>query len=197
MTEFEGQIFNEGVNDVDFDRDQDEANSQDLSWIKELVRGEKQREEAGVVDFSPAFDPKNLVMKETIDFLKVLKLSFIKNATYFNQLKGPSEGHIKVYGISKTHTDFMLFRNGYKLIFSMTKPGQIVIKFHHLSTPFINNDYNQVESEQIIKSPIPQTALEARWGAFNELVWTHAEKRINVEYLVKFYIKNFVHSSTK
>ncbi len=197
MTEFNGENLNADFSDVEQENKATDE-TMDLSWIKELVRGEKQREEAGVVDFSPAFDPKNLVLKDTIEFLRSLKMAFIKSATTFNQLKGPSEGHIKVYGISKTHSDFMLFRNGYKLIFSMTKPGQIIIKFHHLSTPFIGNDYNQPETAQKrVHSPIPQTALEARWGAFNELVWTHAEKRINIEYLVKFYVKNFVHSSTK
>ncbi|MCO5114134.1 MAG: hypothetical protein M9899_08160 [Bdellovibrionaceae bacterium] len=72
--------------------------------IKDLVRGEQQMEEAGVIDFSPAFDPANILLKGTVEFLQSLKAQFIRNATIFNQLKNTNLGQIKIYGISKTHS---------------------------------------------------------------------------------------------
>lgn len=163
-----------------------------IDWIKDLVRGEQQMEEAGVIDFSPAFDPANILLKGTVEFLQSLKAQFIRSATVFNQLKNTNLGQIKIYGISKTHSDFMLFRNGYKLIFSMSEPGKIVIQFHHLATPFMG--------EQNSKDGGPMTAhsvLEAQWGAFGELIWTNKSKPINSQYLVRYYLKHFVHNSTK
>ncbi len=163
-----------------------------IDWIKDLVRGEQQMEEAGIVDFSPAFDPANILLKGTVEFLQNIKTQFIRSATVFNQLRGGSQGLIKVYGISKTHCDFMLFRNGYKLIFSMAEAGKILIQFHHMATPFM--------AESNSKTSGPMTAhsvLEAQWGAFGELVWTNKSKPVNERYLVRYYLKHFVHNSTK
>lgn len=154
-------------------------------------------EEAGLVDFSPAFDPTNVMLKSSIDFLRDLKVEFIKTASVFNKLKGTEDGQIKVYGISKTHADFMLFRNGYKLIFSLIKPGEVMIQFHHLSSPFVGEDYKQAPDEEKTTAPIPQTILNGVWGAFGEVIWTKGNRRINPNYLVKFYIKNFVQNSAK
>lgn len=164
-----------------------------IDWIKDLVRGEQQMEEAGVVDFSPAFDPANILLKGTVEFLQTLKAQFIRSATVFNQLKNTPAGQIKIYGISKTHSDFMLFRNGYKLIFSMADPGKIVIQFHHLATPFMGDDGGKSGNGPMTAHSI----LEAQWGAFGELVWVNKNKPINSQYLVRYYLKHFVHNSTK
>lgn len=167
---------------------------ENIDWIKDLVRSEQQMEEAGIVDFSPAFDPANILLKGTVEFLQTLKSQFIHSSTIFNQLKGNTQGMIKVYGISKTHSDFMLFRNGYKLIFSMTEPGKILIQFHHMATPFMADSNS--------KSPPsgPKTAhsaIIAQWGAFGELIWTNKDKPINDRHLVRYYLKHFIHNSTK
>ncbi len=162
-------------------------------WIQDLVRGEQHMEEAGVVDFSPAFDPANVLLKGSIEFLKGLKSKFIKASSIFNQLKRSQNGHIKIYGISRTHADFMLFRNGYKLIFSLSEPGKVTIQFHHMSTPFLNEN----PKEDGANTPSIHSIITAQWGAFGEIVWQHKSKEINPEYLVRFFMKNFVHNSSK
>ncbi len=163
-----------------------------LEWIKELVRNEQQMEEAGVVDFSPAFDPANVLLKESILFLKQLKENYLESCSYFNQLKPQSKGHIKIYAISKTHADFMLFRNGCKLIFSMTEPGKIVVQFHHPASQF-HADPTGVEASASVKG---QSTLESNWGAFGEVQWHYKDKPVNFEYLVKYFLKHFVHNSS-
>ena len=55
--------------------------------------------------------------------------AFVEAAAAFNQLKGSTLGQMRIYGISKTKADFMLFRNGYKLIFSMKQPGVITVSY--------------------------------------------------------------------
>ena len=164
-----------------------------MDWIKELVRSEEQMEQAGLIDFSPRTDTQNIVLAASIDYLKELKGLFIKSSNVFNQLKGKSEGSIRIYGIAKTHADFMLFRNGYKLVFNLTQPGKIQIIFHHMSTPFVSSDSSNLDSETKIKDGL----LEAAWGAFHEVRWVNNEKPVNNDHLIKFYLRSFVQNSAK
>ena len=104
-----------------------------LTWIKDLVRSEQQMEESGVIEVSTGFDPEKHLTNETILFLHSLKTDFVDASTAFNQMKSSPLGRIKVYSISQTQADFMLFRNGFKLIFSFKVPGTISMKFHRAS----------------------------------------------------------------
>ena len=96
-----------------------------ISWIKELVKAEQQMEESGLVDMSFGFDTDRILVNETVQFLLALKTEFVDSSTSFNELKPSALGRIKIYGIAKTHADFMLFRNGFKMIFSLKKILQI------------------------------------------------------------------------
>jgi hypothetical protein len=168
-------------------------NEINTNWIKELVRSEEQMEQAGLVDFSPITDTQNIILSASIEFLKELKTMFIQSANVFNQMKGKSDGSIRIYGIAKTHADFMLFRNGYKLVFNLVQPGKIQIVFHHMSTPFVSSDSSNLEGE----SPINDGLLEAAWGAFYEVRWVSDKKPINNEHLIKYYMRKFVQNSAK
>src|SRR5476649_809541 len=105
-----------------------------IAWIKDLVRTEQKMEETGVVDFTSGFDPQQLLISESVGYLNALKNAFVEAAASFNQLKASSVGRIKIYGISNTHADFMLFRNGFKLIFSLKEPGVVGIRFHFVGS---------------------------------------------------------------
>jgi hypothetical protein len=108
----------------------------------------------------------------------------------FNQLKGSSIGTLKLYGISKTEVDFMLFRNGFKLIFSVKRPGIIGIKFNSIGNPIFSNANSRDADDG-------SDNLRARWRAFGELEWTYDDKKINLDYLVRYYMTRFVKESTK
>jgi hypothetical protein len=161
-----------------------------LSWIKDLVKIEQQMEESGMVDFSADFDPHKHLFNESLQSLEDLKTSFIETATAFNQLKTTQLGRIKIYGISNTHADFMLFRNGFKLIFSLREPGLIGIRFHYSGSQFIgkNADGSMTSDEDI---------LQARWGPFGDLIWTFQEQPIKIHYLIRYYMTRFVRESAK
>ncbi|MGE0764179.1 MAG: hypothetical protein AB7N80_12935 [Bdellovibrionales bacterium] len=163
-----------------------------LNWIKDLVLAEQQMEDTGMVDMSAGFDAERELELATTEFLADLKTGFIESASTFNQLKGSAVGTIKIYGISKTQSDFMLFRNGYKLIFSMKQPGLITISFNATSPHF-------VPGQAVVETPAvgPVDTLKARWGAYGELVWTSNELQINLDYLVRYYVSRFVRESTK
>lgn len=167
---------------------------QNIDWIKELVRSEEQMEKAGLVDFTARVDKENLVLAESIEFLKELKRGFIKNARIFNELRSNEEGAIKVYGIAKTHADFLLFRKGYKLVFNLVQTGKIEVSFHYMSQPFMDKESSKSKKEN---SPIPDSLIEAAWAAFDEVRWVSSGKPVNKEYLVKYYLRNFVQNSAQ
>lgn len=152
-----------------------------LSWIKELVRAEQRMEESGVVDFGAGFDPQSILVSESVGFLNELKASFVEASSSFNQLKGSAVGRVKIYGISNTQADFMLFRNGFKLIFSLKEPGLLGIRFHYVGAQFMTM------SDDGQKVPQEEDLIQARWGAFGDLVWTYQEQPLKLDYLVKYY----------
>lgn len=161
-----------------------------LNWIKELVLAEQQMEEAGVVDMEAGFDPARQVEEATTDFIQDLKTGFVEAASAFNQLKGSAHGQIRIYGISKTKADFMLFRNGYKLIFSMRQPGLITVSHSSAGAHYIPGQ-NKPEDAP------PSDMLRASWGAFGQLIWTYNEHEINMDYLVRYYMSRFVKDSAR
>lgn len=162
-----------------------------INWIKDLVLAEQQMEETGVIDVSIGFDPEKHLEEATLEFMKDLKAAFVEAASAFNQLKGSSIGTLKLYGISKTEADFMLFRNGFKLIFSILSPGMIRVKFNNIGNPLFNKSQNSGSIDD------GGDTLKARWRAFGELEWTYDEKRISLDYMIRYYISRFVKESTK
>jgi len=159
-----------------------------VSWIKDLVRSEQQMEESGMVEMTTGFEPEKQLLNETILFLSSLKREFIDSTTAFNQMKGSPLGRIKVYSISQTQADFMLFRNGCKLIFSMKQPGTIAMKFNRSGGINPAFQESQVSDEEI---------LMAKWGPFGDLVWAYNNQPVKVEYLLRYYTTRFVHESAK
>lgn len=159
-----------------------------LSWIKDLVRAEQQMEESGMIEVTTGFDPEKQLFNETLLFLTNLKREFVDATTAFNQMKGSPMGRVKIYSISQTQADFMLFRNGFKLIFSMKQPGTISMKFHRSGgiNPAFKTD--QEMSEEF---------LLAKWGPFGDLKWAYNNQPIKVDYLVKYYTTRFIHESAK
>lgn len=163
-----------------------------LNWIKELVQAERQMEEAGVVDMEAGFDPNRQVEEATLDFITDLKAAFVEAAAAFNQMKGSTLGQIRIYGISKTKADFMLFRNGYKLIFSMRQPGTIVVSYSTAVAQYIPG-----QTPAMPEDTKPADMLRATWGAFGQLIWTYNDHSINVDYLVRYYMSRFVKDSAR
>lgn len=161
-----------------------------LSWIKELVLAEQQMEEAGVVDMEAGFDPARQLEEATVEFINDLKAAFVEAASAFNQLKGSTLGHLRIYGISKTRADFMLFRNGYKLIFSLRQPGLITIAYSSAGAHYVPGTGPADDTK-------PSDVLRATWAAFGQLVWTYNDHPINIDYLVRYYMSRFVKDSAR
>ncbi len=162
-----------------------------LTWIKELVLAEQQMEEAGVVDMEAGFDPNRQVDEATFEFITDLKAAFVEAASAFNQLKASTLGQIRIYGISKTRADFMLFRNGYKLIFSMRQPGTIGISYSAVGANYVPGTLTKTDESEAVDQ------LKASWGAFGQLIWTYKDHSINIDYLVRYYMSRFIKDSAR
>jgi len=163
-----------------------------LDWVRDLVRAEQQLEASDMVDFDIGFDGKRLMEDATHQFLEKLKENFVDYASTFNQMKGVSIGNIKIYGIANTQADFMLFRNGVKLIFSMKQPGVISIRTS------VASGFYAGQSGTDVASATDEDIIESQWGAFNEVFWTHRKLKIdNPENMVRYYLSRFIRESAR
>jgi len=172
-------------------------------WIHDLIKTEEQIEESGLVDMgSSAIDPERALIGAALTFLSELKKEFHEALEIFNDLKHHTSSKIKLYGIAKTPADFMLFRNGLKLIFSLKQPGVISIRTH-----FMNPGIPAVASMSLIGNSVPQpisssqyrseeALLEMKWGVFEEVIWTYKNQPIKKESVVKHYLTQFIRDST-
>ena len=166
-----------------------------ISWIKELVEAEQQMEESGLVDMSFGFEPEKILVTETVQFLLALKTEFVDASSAFNELKPSALGRIKIYGIAKTHADFMLFRNGFKIIFSLKAPGQISIRFNFIGTNYIPTPGS--EAQAAATNVMDEHIVEAKWGAFGELIWTYQGMSVKIDNMVRHYLTLFIKESSK
>lgn len=173
----------------------DRRESEKINWIKNLVRGEQQMEETGMIDMSLGFDPDKILVQETLQFLLGLKSEFIDACNSFNELKTSPLGRIKVYGIAKTHADFMLFRNGFKMIFSFKNPGVVSIRFNFVGSNFIPSPQNaETQNESNL---MDEHLIEAQWAPFGEVKWTYQGHIFKRSYLIQYYLTLFIKESAK
>lgn len=163
------------------------------TWIRELVSADEQIEKSVMIDMNLGLDTQRILVNETIAFLLRLKGDFAEASATFNELKPTALGRIKVYGIAKTHADFMLFRNGYKMIFSIKNAGLISIRFHYVG----NMSIPQPLQKENVTIVMEEQLLEAKWGAFEEVMWTFKGLSFKPEFLVRHYITTFIKDSSR
>lgn len=163
------------------------------TWIRELVSADEQIEKSVMIDMNLGLDTQRILVTESIQFLLKLKNDFAVAAAQFNELKPSVLGRIKVYGIAKTHADFMLFRNGYKMIFSIKSAGVISVRFHFVGNMAIPQP-NAQEKATIV---MDEELLEAKWGAFEEVLWTFKTQPFKAQYLVRHYMTTFIKDSAR
>ena len=170
-----------------------EITKENKTWIRELVAADEQIEKSVMIDMNLGLDTQRILVNETITYLIRLKTDFAEASANFNELKPSALGRIKVYGIAKTHADFMLFRNGYKMIFSIKNAGLISIRFHYVG----NLAIPQPQSKESTTIVMDEELLEAKWGAFEEVLWNYKGLNFKSEYLVRHYMTTFIKESSR
>ena len=162
-----------------------------VDWVKDLVESERRMEETGMIDLGSGTDEGKRIAQMTQDFLREIRELFSDYASAFNNMKNAPLGAIKIYGISNTPADFMLFRNGFKLLFTALAPGRIAIGLHHQTSQL------PIGASASPNNPSSDGIIEAVFGAFGEVFWTYNGAKVNSDALVRYYLTRFVKESAK
>lgn len=171
-------------------------------WIEELVKAEEHSEETGTIEFADSLNPERTMIGAALTLLNQLRTQFQEVVDVFNTLKRDPSAKIKIYGVAKTHADFMLFRFGYKLIFSLKQPGVISIK-----TQYVNPTLPSVSSMNLVGASVSNSLnsiqyrgndeqLEMNWGPFNECLWTYKGQTVKPESVVKYFFTKFIYDTS-
>lgn len=172
------------------------------AWIRDLVKAEEQMEDTGLVDLSVGIDNEKYLQLETLKLLTELKSEFVESSNAFNQLKASPLGTIKIYGIAKTAADFMLFRNGFKMIFSQRASGAISIRFNFISPGSMipSRPLDPAAAQGASASAgalMDEHIIEGKRGPFGELVWCFQDQPVKLESIVKFHLSLFIKESSR
>ena len=170
-----------------------ETNKVNPTWVRELVSADEQLEKSVMIDMNLGLDTQRILVNESIQFLLQLKADFAEACAQFNELKPSVLGRIKIYGIAKTHADFMLFRNGYKMIFSIKSAGVVSIRFHYVG----NMSIPQPQAKEQVTIVMDEELIESKWGAFEEVLWSYKGQSFQPQYLVRHYLTLFIKDSAR
>ena len=164
-----------------------QSENKETGWIKDLVRLEQNIETTGQISLPETKPSQEQLTEHTIEFMRQLRTAFTAHSAVFNHMKG-FLGSLRIYGIADTQADFMLFRHGHKLVFSIREPGFISVRMK-FNDQVLNNNKSSTED--------PADFIKGEWGPFNELQWTYNDQKINIDYLIRYYMTVFVKTSVK
>ncbi len=162
--------------------------SKDAHWLKRLVENESELLRTGSGDFVSHQDHRKVVEEATLEFMQLLKEEFLECVDLFNSYRGGSHlpNSVKIFNISNTQADFIIFRNTLKLVISNPALGVINFSFVNRANTF---------TKAPVKSKKEGYDLIAQLYPFNDLAWTFHGERVNVEAVVRYLFTEFVKSS--
>lgn len=170
---------------------------QDTTWIESLAMEEINMEESGYISFNEAASPARLLEEASVTFMNQLKDRFEFYVALFNQFRvNRDQGRaIKVFRISNTVNDFMLFRNTLKLIVARRSPDVISIGFLSHSGGLFSP---RIPGETVgaINAPAIHE-IKANVGPFNHITWRYQGEAVEVEAIVRFYVSEFIRNSAR
>lgn len=164
------------------------------SWIEKLAIDEVSMEETGVINFHEHLNPNRALEESSIELMEELRDRFEIYLTKFNELRSSAgnEGCIKIFKISNTVNDFMLFRNSLKLVVARKSHDVISIGFLSnsggLYAARLSN--NKIASNQIHE-------IRANVGPFNDITWRFQGEEVKLDSLVKHYLTEFIKNSAR
>ena len=169
--------------------------TQNTYWIETLAQDEINMEESGIVNFSEHLDPMHLLESSSIEFMENLKEKFEFFAEKFNELRVNHQDKsraIKMFKISNTVNDFMLFRNSLKLVVARRSPDVISIGFLSNSGGLFAARLN---FENDSKTKIHE--IKASVGPFNDIKWKFQGENVDIDSLVRHYLTEFIKHSAR
>ena len=176
---------------------QENFNPSDLStkWIENLAMEEINMDESGIIHVEDHLDPRFMLEESSIEFMNTLKDRFEFYVAKFNEYRGNRQGgsEIKMFKISNTVNDFMLFRNGIRLIFARKSDDLISIGFisggKDFFGPRLSKDENPGET--------PLHEIKAHIGPFNQISWHFKGEAVSTTPMIKHYLSEFIRISAR
>lgn len=166
----------------------------DTSWLETLALDEINMEESGVVKFYNHLDPALHLEESSINFVNELRELFEIALTRFNSFRGGKESGaaIKIFSISGTVNDFMLYRNSLKLLVSRRANDLLAISF--LSNT--GGSFAAQTEAAFSSQPLSHHEIKAHVGPFSEISWRYNGDTVNPYFIVKHYLTEFVKNSS-
>ena len=163
-------------------------------WIKNLALEELNMDESGIVHFDDHLNIDQLLEESSLELINQMRDLVEAYATHFNQYRGKNgQGpQIKIFKISNTVNDFMLFRNSLKLIFAR-KANDVI------TTGFLSNTGGLYSAKLNNSEPALNKAHEIRAhvGAFNKITWRFQGEILDLDSMVRHYLTEFIKNSAR
>jgi hypothetical protein len=160
------------------------AGTLDQGWIHELARAESSPEAEALYNLNQSSAPQQAIEESTVDFLTDLRAYFQEYVRLFNSLSnaGQKFSEIKIFNLTQGAADFMLYRNGIKLIVANTTHGVIQVAY----------DKHVVAGASPEHGLIPQAEeLLAQLGAFGAVHWSYRSEKIESDQVAKHFFAEF------
>lgn len=164
-------------------------------WIESLALDEINMDESGIVNINGHLNPSLLLEEASILFMNDLRDRFEAYITKFNEYRGRSNSHaaIKIFKISNTVNDFMLFRNSLRLIIAR-KANDVI------SIGFLANGKDIYGARLSFNDQFGSTTIHeirAHLGAFNKITWRFNNEIVDTDALVRHYLTEFIINSSR
>jgi hypothetical protein len=162
--------------------------SKDGHWLKRLSENETELLRTGAGDFVSHQDHRKVVEEASLEFMQELRDEFLNCVDLFNSYRGGSHlpNSVKIFNISNTQADFIIFRNTLKLVISNPALGVVNFAFVNRANTF---------TKAPVKTKKEGYDLIAQLYPFNDLAWTFHGERVNVDAVVRYLFTEFVKSS--
>jgi hypothetical protein len=161
-------------------------------WIENLALEELRMDESGIVNFNDHLNPSFFLEESSIALMDSIKQQMELYVNRFNEYRGAQGSQIKLFKISNTVNDFMLFRNSLRLIFARKNINLISVGFLSATGQIFGPRIN----EQSAVTDAPHE-IKARVGAYNKIIWEFMGEEVDVQALVRHYMTEFIRSSAK
>lgn len=166
----------------------------DTKWIESLALEEINMENSGIINFNEHLNPQRVLEESSIELMEELRQQFEIFLTKFNELRTNNEqaNSIRIFKISNTINDFMLYRNTLKLVVARKSHDVISIGFISNTGGLYSARTNSVEP-----SVNNIHELRAHVGAFSDISWRFQGELVNINSLVRHYLTEFIKHSAK
>jgi hypothetical protein len=170
------------------------SNEIETAWVEKLALEEINMENSGVINFNEHLNPHRMLEESSIELMEELREKFEIYLTKFNELrcKHNQANSIRIFKISNTINDFMLYRNTLKLVVARKSHDTISIGFISNTGGLYSARTNTMDSAV---NHIHE--LRAHVGAFSDISWRFQGELVNIDSLVRHYLTEFIKHSAK